>query len=227
MTTKQPKEPRAATFSAIPRPWGSLRAAVVSTALVVVCVTLFAAGSLSNWFRYGLSLEGTLVLAPLLAGALVSLLILAGATRARRQLFLGMVVFVASAITSTLAHREAFGTALPRLRANHVETSGTATLNTTLGVLRYRLDLQNPFAKSHREMLIVDGTGDTVQIELPIFAGSVGGYASALRPEDWVVMRPTHDPEVFEVKIGPYLLVDKTFHVNLKLRAITSMPDEG
>lgn len=194
-------------------------AANIALALVIVMM-LLAVGALSNWFRYGVSLEALFALTPLVAGGAVALILLslARVKRTTGQLAAGMVVFAFSVIIFMVAHRQAFGTNLPSLHANHVVTSGTATLQTEHGTLSYHLDLHNPFAGSHRELLIIESAGKTREFELPIFEEgvAVGGYVGPARPDDWVTLRPTGKPGAFEVLTGPGLLVNKRFQIKLE-----------
>jgi hypothetical protein len=196
-------------------------AAAANIALGVVIVMLFlAVGALSNWFRYGVSLEALFALIPLVAGGAVALILLslARVKRSTGRLVAGVIVFAFSVIMFMVAHRQAFGITLPRLHANHVVTSGTATLQTEHSTLSYHLDLHNPFASSHRELLIIESVGKTREFELPVFEEgvAVGGYVGPARPDDWVTLRPTGRPGAFEVLIGPGLLVEKRFQINLE-----------
>ncbi|HEX7708372.1 MAG TPA: hypothetical protein VF701_18060 [Thermoanaerobaculia bacterium] len=174
-------------------------------------------GLLTNWFRYFPSLEGTIALAPIVVATPLALLFLgvAASTRRRWGLVVGIGVFALGALAALMAHREAFGGYLPGFSKDHVESSGTAELKTSDGTVRYWLELHNPFARSHREVLVVQRGSDTHRFELPIFDEESDGFGGALEPEDWVVMSSTPDKQIFSVSIGKNLLVSKTFRVNL------------
>jgi hypothetical protein len=173
---------------------------------------------LTNWFRYGLSLEAMVVVVPLILGTLAIgfLTVRAFHNPASRAAF-GIVVIAAMALALTLAaHRQAFGFWLPQFYSKHVESSGTATLRAHGRVFRYRLELWNPFARSHREVLFVTFDGTERRFFLPVFGESPGGYGSALEPSDWIMLRETSNPDILIAEIGKSLLVDRTFEINLR-----------
>lgn len=191
-------------------------AAVFSTVYGLAAVLIL--GLLTNWFRYRLSLEATVVVVPLILGALATWFLAARAFRdPASRAPLGAIIIAAAAFALTLAaHRQAFGSWLPRLHANHIESSGTATLRAHGRVFTYRLELWNPFAQSHREVLFVTSDGTERRFVLPIFAGPPGGYGSAVEPGDWITLRETPDRDVVIAEIGKSLLVDKAFQINLR-----------
>ena len=173
---------------------------------------------MTNWFRYGLSLEATYVAVPAAIGVIV---VLAAAWFARktgrRSLTVATVIAsVAFAGLTVAAHREAFGTFAPRLSSSHVETSGTATLHAHGRTIRYSLELENPFADSHKEYLVLNIDGRTHRIRVPVFTSPASGYAGALQPSDWIVLRPTDDPAVYIADTGSFLLSKTTFRIDIR-----------
>jgi hypothetical protein len=107
------------------------------------------------------------------------------------------------------------------------ETSGTAVLNAHGQTIRYRLELHNPGTVAHREYLVVTRAGQERRIRLPVFGDARSGYVSAKNPNDWIVLRPTPDANVYTAETGHFLFVRKSFTVDLqtgKVAAVSSLP---
>jgi len=201
-----------------------MRKFVVSVTLLYTIGAISVLGFLSNWFRYGFSLEGMLVAASLVISMFVVLPTAIFAFRRRSSLFSAVLVaaILGSVLVVATAHRGAFGSWFPSPYLNHIESSGIAVLDTNGKTLRYRLELLNPFATSHREYLIFNrGTSDE-QIQLPIFDNVSSGYLNALQPAEWVVLRPTTDDDVFQVEIT-YRVAEKFFKVNLQTKEVVAL----
>src|SRR5262245_34415037 len=117
--------------------------AVVLGAIFVIVAVAFV-GLLTNWFRYRLSLEASLVVAAVLGCVLlvVGISYVAYARNSARFLqfdvlaiavSIGLVVYVQ---TSTMG-------GLPALRANHIEKSPSEVIQTSRGTLTYWIELEN------------------------------------------------------------------------------------
>ena len=173
---------------------------------------------MTNWFRYGLSLEATYVAVP----ALLGVLIIAGtaflAWRTSRVSIGALTVIAAAgfAISTVAAHRHAFGTFGPGLALNHIETSGIATLHAHNTTVRYELELHNPFASSHREYLIVRANEKTHRILVRVFDSAAAGYGIANQPSDWIILRPTADPNVYIAETGSFPAPMRAFRIDLR-----------
>jgi hypothetical protein len=114
-------------------------------------------------------------------------------------------------------HHDAYGEWLPTHVSADTETSGTAVLNAHGQTVRYRLELHNPGTVAHREYLVVTRAGQERRIRLPVFGDARSGYVSAKTPNDWIVLRPTPDANVYTAETGQFLFVRKSFQVNLQM----------
>jgi hypothetical protein len=202
------------------------RAGAAAVALLATATLLAYAGTLTNWFQYALSLEGTFALAPALVAVVITLVCSGlGWQRASwKPVVLAALSLSAGVALSAAAHRQAFGTWMPSLSREDVKSSGTAVLETRSGPVRYHLDLHNPFARSHREVLTLVRDDHTYEFALPIFSGPAGGYGGASTPADWIELRTTDDPDVFHASVGSSLLVKNAFLVNLKSGGVVKTP---
>jgi hypothetical protein len=177
------------------------------------------AGLLTNWFRYTPSLEATFVLLPLVLGTLVAsaLALVAAIKLSRRQLIGAGVIAVAAAGAVVGAQLKAFGQ-LPALSTNHVVKSPIGTVTTTEGALQYWLQLENPFARSHGEYLILRGKTEETRVAVPIFDGPAGGFLEPLSAEDWGRLMLTSDANLLELELGPKLIGKGRFRIDLRKR---------
>jgi hypothetical protein len=60
-----------------------------------------------------------------------------------------------------------------------------------------------------------------------LFGDARSGYVSAKNPNDWIVLRPTPDADVYTAETGGFLFVRKSFTVDLltgKVTAASSLP---
>ena len=87
----------------------------------------------------------------------------------------------------------------------------------------YRLELRNPGTIAHREYLIVTRGGKDLRIRLPLFDDARSGYVSAKTPNDWIVLHPTADVDVYRADIGRFLFVHKSFRVDLQTGKATNV----
>jgi hypothetical protein len=182
-------------------------------------------GLLTNWFRYTPSLEATYVLFPLLLGTLVaSSLALVSAKKLSRRHFIGATVIAAATIGVVIAAQlQAFGQ-LPALSTNHVLKSPTGTVATAEGPLEYWLQLENPFARSHGEYLILRAKREETRVAVPIFDGPAGGFLAPLVAEDWGRLTLTSDANLLELELGPKLIAKGRFRIDLRKRHAERIP---
>ncbi len=192
--------------------------------LIVVITLLYTAaasavlGFLSNWFREGLTFGQSAIVTTLVVSLPVVLLvaIIAYWKYSERLTLLLVAVIVGSAGYVLKTHHDAYGEWFPTRGAADIETSGTARLSTPGGDLSYRLELHDPGTVGHREYLIVTRGGKDQRIRLPLFDEARSGYVSAKTPNDWIVLQPTADADVYRVETGRFLFVRKSFRVNLQ-----------
>jgi hypothetical protein len=79
----------------------------------------------------------------------------------------------------------------------------------------YWIVLKNPFAKSHREYLVVkQGTVDHT-FQVPIFQGPAKGYVESTRVEDWGKLAKTAQRDVFLFTVNKAFSPAGRFRVNL------------
>lgn len=175
------------------------------------------AALLTNWFRYPVSLEATFVLIILAFGMLAAavLALLASIKQSRRRLIAGFAVAIATAAAVIAAQFQAFGQ-LPSWSLNHVVKSPVGKVAISQESVEYWLQLENPFARSHSEYLIVRGRSGETRVPIPIFEGPAPAYAQPLVAEDWARLTPTADPSVVELEIGPNLIRKGRFRVDLR-----------
>lgn len=202
-----------------------MRKFIVVVTLLYTAAALVVLGFLSDWSRAGLLFDGS-VIVPILVFSIPAVLFVAVMAYWRYNEWL-TVVLVAIVIGASAyvvnTHRNTFGTWLPPLAAKDVETSGTAVLNAHGQTVRYRLELHNPGTVSHREFLVVTRGGKDQRIRLPVFDDARSGHVSAKTPNDWIVLRPTPNTDVYRAEIGGFLIVQKSFQVNLHTGEVTTL----
>lgn len=202
-----------------------MRKFIVIVTLLYTTAAVALLGFVSNWLHDPLSLGGSVIVPTLVLGIPVVLLVAVIAFRRDNEwltLALAAIVLGSSAYVAH-AHRAAFGTWLPTLATEDLETSGTALLNAKGQTIRYRLELHNPGTVSHREFLVVTRGGKDQRIRLPVFDDARSGHVSAKTPNDWIVLRPTPDANVFHAEIGRFLLAQKSFRINLQTGEVTTL----
>ncbi|MDH3513471.1 MAG: hypothetical protein OEM83_01200 [Gammaproteobacteria bacterium] len=195
-----------------------MRKFVVVITLLYSATVAAALGFLSDWFREGLAL-GESVIATTLILSVIAAVIIAVIAYWKDNEWLAVVlvaIILGSGWYVGKTHHQAYGAWLPSLAPAEVETSGTASLNTSGLELSYRLELHNPGTVTHREYLVVSRGGKDRRIRLPLFDEARSGYVSAKTPNDWIVLHPTEDADVFRAETGRFLFVRKSFRVNLR-----------
>jgi hypothetical protein len=195
----------------------AMRRATIAIFVALITLTAVAIGALSNWFRYGLSLEATLSVAPLLVAcaAVLTIVVVTYRDPSSRSAGLALTATVCGIVLALVAHRSAFGDWLPRFKGGDVASSGFAQLQAHGQTLSYALELHNPFARSHKEFVIAKRGSETHQIQIRVFDRAAGGYGDALSPEEWIILRPTNNRDVYEAVIS--LNADKRFQLDLRL----------
>ena len=174
-------------------------------------------GLLTNWFRYGLSLEAIFVVIPLLLGVIVSSVFAVLAYR-RNSLRHLVAAFVGATLTSLLVvavQLHSFGE-MPSLYANDVQKSPIGRIVTPQGDVEYWIELENPFDHTHREYVVIRRDAKQYRLKVPIFNGPAGGYLSATSASDWGQLEATSHPDVYLFKIGSFLPAQgSSFKINL------------
>ncbi|MHB1141667.1 MAG: hypothetical protein ACYC1T_07915 [Sulfuricaulis sp.] len=206
-----------------------MRKFIVTITLLYTAAAVAALGFISNWFREGLALGDSAIVTTLVVSVPAALLIAILAWWKYNEwltLLLVAVILGAGGYVLKL-HHDAYGEWLPTNVSADPETSGTAVLNAHGRTIRYRLELHNPGTVSHREYLVVTRDDREQRIRLPLFGDARSGYVSAKNPNDWIVLRPTADANVYTAETGQFLFVRKSFTVDLptgKVTAASTLP---
>jgi hypothetical protein len=201
-----------------------MRKLIVIVTLLYTAAAVAALGWLSDGFREVSFLTGSPIAVALAAGVPSALIVAVIAYRQYNEwlvLVLLAIVIGSSGYVANV-HHERFGTWLPAIASAEVASSGTATLTAHGQTLRYRLDLHDPGTVAHREFLVVTRGGKESRLRLPIFDDARSGYVSARSPDDWIVLEPTADADVYRVRTGEFLIVRKEFRVNLGTGEVTT-----
>ena len=182
-----------------------IRTCALLLGLLAVAAAVVLLGLLTNWFRYALSLEATVVVAVTVLAVFVVgwVSYLSYMRNSAALLGLDAVVVAASIAVVLLIHREALG-GLPRLYVAHKEKSPPAVLQTTQGPFKYWIEIENPFSARHAEFLVFEN-GSAKRIPIQVFAGPATGYTSATKADDWGTLSSTSDPNVAILTLGPRL----------------------
>jgi len=202
-----------------------MRKFIVLVTLFYTTAALVVLGFVSNWLRDSLLLEGS-VIVPTLVFSIPVVLVVAVIAYRRENEWLTvalLAIILGSGWYVAKTHHDAYGEWLPSLAAAEVETSGTTVLNAHGQTIRYRLELHNPGTITHREYLVVTRGGTDQRIRIPIFDDARSGYVSAKTPNDWIVLHPTADANVYRAEIGRFLFVQKFFQVNLQTGAVKTI----
>jgi hypothetical protein len=195
----------------------AIRNSAAVLALLAVAGVGLLCGLLTNWFRYELSLEATVVLVAAVAGVVVVACIawLTYRRGSAAALRLAAVALVMAAGLVLVVHDQALG-GLPRFYLAHSEKSPPALLQTPMGPIRYWIELENPFAKRHAEFLVLD-SGRMVRVPLELDFDPAAGFASAVVPGDWGTLTATAEADVATLTLGRFLSRSgEQFRVELK-----------
>lgn len=201
-----------------------MRKFIVTITLLYTAVAIAALGFISNWFREGLALGESAIVATLVISVPAALLVAVIAYWKDNEWL--AVVLVAIILGSgwyvAKSHHDAYGEWLPSSAPAEVETSGTANIVVNGRTLFYRLELRNPGTVAHREYLVITRDGSEQRFRLPLFDDARSGYVSAKRPNDWIVLRPTADTDIFTAETGRFLFVRKSFTIDLQTGKVTA-----
>lgn len=201
-----------------------MRKFIVIITLLYTAAAVAALGFISNWFREGLALgESTIVTTLVISVPAALLIAILAWWKYNEWLTLVLVAVILGTGGYVLKrHHDAYGEWLPTQLSADTETSGTAVLNAHDQTIRYRLELHNPGTVSHREYLIVMRDGREQRIRLPLFGDARSGYVSAKNPNDWIVLRPTSDANVYAAETGGFLFIRKSFTIDLQTGKVTA-----
>ncbi len=197
--------------------------AAVVVVIVLLCSFVYA-GLLTNWFRYRLSLEAMFVVVPLVIGAFISVLlaVVAYIRGSTHSLISAIAVALVAAGIVVIAQMQAFGQ-MPSFFAKHIEKSPVGHVATPRGNLEYWIELEDPFARAHREYLLVRVGHEQYRIAVPIFDAPLAGFVSPVNAADWGQLTTTSNPEIFVLTLGPSLLREGRFKINLAMRKAERM----
>ncbi|MDH3309090.1 MAG: hypothetical protein OEM95_00165 [Gammaproteobacteria bacterium] len=195
-----------------------MRKFVVIITLLYVAAVAATLGYLSDWFREELAL-GESVIATTLALSAIAAVIVAVIAYWKDNEWLAVVlvaIILGSGWYVGKTHHKAYGEWFPSFAPKEVESSGTAKLSANGQDISYRLELHNPGTVTHREYLVVTRGGKDQRIRLPVFEEARSGYVSPKSPNDWIVLHPTENTDVFRAETGRFLFVRRSFRVNLR-----------
>ncbi len=206
-----------------------MRKLIVTVTLLYSALALAGLWLFSNGFRDVAFLAGSVIAITLVAGIPAALIVAVIAYRQYNEwlVLVLLVIVVGSLGFVAKKHHDAFGSWLPSLPAGEAVSSGDATLNAHGGTVRYRLELHDAGGVSHREYLVVSRGGKEQKIRLPLFDEARSGYIGPKTPADWIVLKATDHADVYRVETGRFLLVRKSFRVNLKTGEVTILAAGG
>lgn len=184
-------------------------------------------GLLTNWFRYGLSLEAAVVFVAIVVSCAVVLVVCSISYTQNNARLAGVAVatVIVSIAFVLVVYNQTMG-GLPKFYLSHIVRSPPDVIQTTDGRLRYWVELRNPFSRQHEEYLMVRD-GETKGIKLQLYTKAVGMYVGATKPSDWSTLTPTKDPNIAIFTTGPSLAVDsRRFQVNLAVGTATVLQND-
>ena len=193
-------------------------------------VTLLAALH-TNWFRYGASLEALYALAPTVVVFAVVALPAGLLAWRRRKLWMATVSILAALslipISAGLSH-QSLGYSFPNLRLHDIQRTDFATLETTTGRVEYAIELQDVFARGHREFLVLRVSQREHRLEIRLLGAQVGGLGWTGEPRDFVEVAQGPRPGTVTFALSAYAQElsnggEKSFVVDLERMAVESM----
>ncbi len=115
-----------------------------------------------------------------------------------------------------VVHRQldAFGE-MPSFYMTRVNKSPMGMIKSHKEEIDYWIELINPFAKRHREYLMVKQGDIFHSIQVPIFQGPAKGYVEASKVEDWGKLAKTAQRDVFLFTVNKAFSPAGRFKVNL------------
>lgn len=156
---------------------------------------LVIAGLLTNWFRYGPSLEVLFVLAAQIAGLLI-VSVAAIVVRVRRAGAVPLVIAVVVATGVVLwAMKASHGVYLPAWQWNDVTRSPEQELSLKTGErLEYYLEVRNPFASRSTVIVVITDRRGEHRIRLP-WNASIGSFLSPIDGMEWATLSDVRSDE--------------------------------
>lgn len=185
-------------------PLSLIRAALISSSIAVALFALLLSATLTNWFRYPLSLEGSFVLMPVLLIIAAGLVLHGWAFRTLGRNYIAPCAAVASLVlagaTTIVQSQQAFGRWLPPIRADDIDRNADQVIEAADGTpVVYHLELHNPFGSGAKAYLVGTFRRKPFRVNLPI--GRLAGYGDAIKPSDWLMLTPTNKPGSFVAKV--------------------------
>jgi hypothetical protein len=200
-----------------------LRHSGLASAAISITFVAYLAALLSNWFRYELSLEAevvlvktTTVLVLVVAPSVILAIWKRDTTLWPAIAPLAMVLLVFTAIRW---HERAFGSWLPSFYLNDVVSNDFQGLQTSRGLMEYKLELVNPFCPSHREQLLLRGPAGQFRIPFALFKDQPAGFAYSNDGQDWCTLERAEGEKTLRLRVSS-LLKEGDFRVDLAARRI-------
>jgi len=193
---------------------------IVALAVFVLMNIVFI-GILTNWFRYTLSLETTIIIIPLLtfAAVVIPLQIVSLKKKWKSWITLSLsALSIAGAVfLFDLLFKSTFGVlpSLSNISRDDIGTSTPRTLSTPKGERTYHIELWNTFSSSHTEYLLINRSGTHRRITIPLFKEEVhGGYSSPEDPAEWAILTPTKREDIYELNV--HISQGAKFYIDIK-----------
>jgi hypothetical protein len=207
-----------------------LRAALISSSIGVGLLAIFLWATLTNWFRYPLSLEANFVLVPVLVIIAAGVVVHVWAFRTLGRNYIAPYAAVASLViasaTTVVQSREAFGRWVASIRTDDADRNADQVTQASDGTpVVYHLELHNPFASSAKTYLVGTFRQRPFKVSLPI--GRVSGYGDAIKPSDWLILSPTAESNIFVAKVTVDPSRAYTFVVDLDRKTATLQDRSG
>ncbi len=197
----------------------TIRYLIFTSLTIFILVNIVLIGLLTNWFRYSLSLESTVILIPLLitggVGVILHYKCLKRNPKNKSVIWLPFSSFILTLSIFTIMSYSAFGELPSRISFDDIERSQPLTISTPKGELTYWIELWNTFSDSHAEYLLIEQGGIRKRIKVSIFGQSkVGGYSSSGDRAKWATLIPMQWENVYELKV--HLSSDSKIIINIK-----------
>lgn len=163
------------------------------------------AGLLTNWFRYSPSLSSAIVLLVLVVVTVVELLLWFVFLRNTESIGSLLASLGGGMAVVLTANYWASGAWYPDFYLKHVVKSPLQDVEAWGDYYQYRLELENPFSRFHREKLVVVSEGKENVVTVPLYDEPVRSYLSPARGSDWVSLVPKEEYGKFSLKTSSYL----------------------
>ncbi len=175
-------------------------------------------GLLTNWFRYGASIEALAVLGPLVFfSMLIVFLHLKSIFSTKQRTIVTSLAFaseVASILIVFLLMHSVYGYYYPSWYKDDAIQNAPQSLVIKNGQITYYLEVHNPFSDDHEEYLILILKNSMHRLKLPIFEWRRQSLTYANNASDWCTLVPTQDSGIYLLHITSELR-ESTFEINL------------